>query len=207
MICSLYCGSMHELTLQTCQQLWIIQKCNHLFRLYSQSTLLCLQLNQLRGNSWRLIHSCVSHLMLSNSLHTQSWICAFKRQMSFRHIHLLIHFEEPIEALYMILTWASAMFLGCKSWGHSQGVWYKYKQKTTLHKVDSHHASQPFPPFLTTFVKTLALCLLWRCEDFGKKLSKVTNSWFRLCKNYMPWNSPMKFMDFYIVILWNRCSR
>lgn len=139
LICLLYCGSMHELTLQTCQRLWMIQRCNHLSWLYSQSALLCLQLNRRRGKtlvtpdvSYAAVF--VSHFVFSNSLHTQSWSCAFERQMSFRHMHLLIHFKEPTVALNMIWSWASAMFWGSWSWDHSQVCGSIHKQKTTLLK-------------------------------------------------------------------------
>lgn len=85
--------------------------------------------------------------------------------MTFRHIHLLIYFKEPVEALYMIWTWASAMFWGSKSWCHFQVCGIIYKQKTT-HKDIFLSLS---PPLLRHFFH-ITTCLRLRCEDFWHEI-------------------------------------
>ena len=102
------------------------RKCNHSPWPHSQSALLCLQLKRRRrGKTWCFAHSCVCEPVLGYPLHAQSWSGPLNRQMSFRQIHLLMHFKEPVEALsHNLDTSISSCFGALKadvifSWRHS----------------------------------------------------------------------------------------
>lgn len=95
---------------------------------------------------------CLWATLWTNSLHTQSRGCAFKRQMSFRHIHLLIHFKEPSEALYVIWTWVSAMFQALKA-----DVIVRW---VVRHISRKQHSTRNFPPDSTVSCPLLNLPIM-----------------------------------------------
>lgn len=155
LICLFYCGSMHELTLQTCQQLWMIQKCNHLSWLYSQSALLCLQLNQWQGKTLVTPDVLNTAVVTTLCLVTRSTPRAGTVLLKTNVFQAWI-LKEAIEALHMIWTWASAMFWGSESWGHSQvcDTIIQAENNCTqifTHFSDSYHA---FPLSVSTSIQT-----------------------------------------------------